>query len=38
MLDPKIIKILGENIGSKIMDIAHRNFILDMSLQARENK
>ena len=26
------IKILEENIGSKISDIAHRNFLPDMSL------
>ena len=35
---PKTIKILEENIGSKILDIAHRNFLLHISLQARETK
>ena len=35
---PKIIKILEENIGSKILDIAHSNFLLDISPQARETK
>ena len=34
----KTIKILEENIGSKILDIAHRNFLLDISPQARETK
>ena len=28
---PKSIKILEENIGSKISDIARRNFLSDMS-------
>ena len=27
---PETIKILVENIGSKISDIAHRNFLLDI--------
>ena len=35
---PKIIKILEENIGSKILDIAHSNFLSDISPQARETK
>ena len=35
---PKIIKILEENIGSKTLDIAHRNFLSDRSPQARETK
>ena len=35
---PKTIKILEENIGSKISDIAHRNILLDISPQARETK
>ena len=35
---PKTIKILEENIGSKISDIAHRNFLSDISPQARETK
>ena len=32
----KIIKTLEENIGSKILDIAHRNIFSDISPQARE--
>ena len=32
------IKILGENKGSKISDIAHRNILLDISFQARGTK
>ena len=35
---PETIKILKENTGSKILDIAHRNFVLDISPQARETK
>ena len=35
---PKTIKILEENIGSKISDIAHGNILLDISPQARETK
>ena len=35
---PKAIKILEENIGSKISDIAHRNIFSDISPQARETK
>ena len=35
---PEIIKIPEENIGSKISDIALRNFLLDISPQARETK
>ena len=35
---PKTIKILKENIGSKILDIAHSNFLSDTSPQAREIK
>ena len=34
---PKTIKIV-ENVGSKISDIAHRNFLSDISPQARETK
>ena len=34
----KTIKILDENIGNKILDIAHRNFLLAISPQARETK
>ena len=33
---PQTIKILVENIGSKISNIAQRNFLLDISPQARE--
>ena len=29
---------LEENIGSKILDIAHSNFLMDISPQARETK
>ena len=32
----KVLKILEENIDSKIPDTAHRNFLLDISPQARE--
>ena len=32
------IKVLEENIGSKISDMAHRNFLTDISPQAREPK
>ena len=35
---PKTIKILEENIGNKISDIAGRNFLSDISPQARETK
>ena len=35
---PETIKILEENIGSKISDIIHSNFLSDISLQARETK
>ena len=35
---PQIIKIPEENIGSKISDIVLRNFLLDISPQARETK
>ena len=35
---PKTIKILEENIGNKILDIAHRIFLSDISPQARETK
>ena len=35
---PKTIRILEENIGSKISDIAHSNFLSDISPQAREIK
>ena len=35
---PETIKILEENIGSKISDIAGRNFLSGVSPQARETK
>ena len=36
---PQTIKILEENIGNKILDMAHSNFFLpDISPQARETK
>ena len=35
---PETIKILQENIGSKISDIAHSNLLSDISPQARERR
>ena len=35
---PETIKIVEENIGSKISDIAHSNILSDTSPQARETK
>ena len=35
---PKTIKIVEENIGSKILDIACSNILSDISPQARETK
>ena len=35
---PETIKILEENIGSKIWDVAYGNFLLDVSHQAGETK
>ena len=35
---PKTIKIVEENIGSKISDIAGSNILSDICLQARETK
>ena len=35
---PETIKILEENTGSKVLDNAHRNFLTDISPQARETK
>ena len=35
---PETIKILEENIGSKISNTACRNFLSDISPQARETK
>ena len=34
----KTIKVLAENIGSKILDISHRNNFSDISSQAKETK
>ena len=34
----KTIKVLEENIGSKISGISHSNFLSDISIQARETK
>ena len=38
MLDSQTIKIVEENIGSKILDIACSNILLDISPQAGETK
>ena len=35
---PETIKILEENIGSKILDMAHSNILSHVSPQARETK
>ena len=35
---PETIKILEENIGSKISDIVHSNILLDISPQERGTK
>ena len=35
---PETIKIVKENIGSKILAIAHTNILSDTSSQARETK
>ena len=35
---PETIKVVEENIGSKISDIIHSNFLSDISPQARETK
>ena len=35
---PGTIKIIEENISSKISDIAHTNILSDISPQARETK
>ena len=35
---PKTAKIIEENIGSKISDIAHSNSLSDIPPQARETK
>ena len=35
---PGIVKIVQENIGRKLSDIAHSTILLDISLQARETK
>ena len=34
----KTIKVLEENIGSKILDVPHSNIFSDISSQAREKK
>ena len=35
---PQTIKLLEEDIGSKILDIAHSNILFDISPQARKTK
>ena len=35
---PETIKILEENIDSKILDITHRKFLFDISPQAKQTK
>ena len=35
---PQTIKIVEENIGNKILDIVHRNFLLDVSPLTRETE
>ena len=35
---PKTIKILQENTGTNLFDSSHSNFLLDLSLEAREIK
>ena len=37
-LKPKSLKILEENIGSKILDTAYSSILLDIHCQARETK
>ena len=37
-VSPKTIKIIKENIGSKISEIAYSNILSDISPQARETK
>ena len=37
-LSSQTIKILEENIGSKILDIGHSNILSDLSPQAKETK
>ena len=34
----KTIKILEEKTGNNLFDLSHRNFLHDMSLEARETK
>ena len=34
----KAIKIIGEKAGKNLFDLGHSNFLLDMSLEARETK
>ena len=38
MFRPGIIKVTEKNTGSKILDFAHSNILLDISPQAREIK
>ena len=35
---PKVLKILEENLGSKISDIPHSNFLSDITFHTRETK
>ena len=35
---PEIIKIIKENIGSKILDVAHTNILWDISPKAKKTK
>ena len=35
---PQTIKIIEENMGSKVLDIAHSNILSHVSPQARETK
>ena len=37
-MGPETIKILEENIGSNLFVIGHRNFLPDLSPEARETK
>ena len=37
-VSPETIKLLEETIGSKILDLASSNILLDISLQARETE
>ena len=35
---PQTIKIIEENVGSKVLDIAHSNILSDISPQAKQTK